>query len=194
MKGIEDCLLYIQSKLIAKKNLTNKFGGYQYRSFESILEALKPLLKETGCVFIASDRMVAEGNRYYIEAKVTLRKGEQEISATGYAREPEIQKGMNDAQVTGSASSYARKYATNGLFAIDDNKDADHFDNSQEHKITEEMIARFDKLLSHKCFDGKKKDIKKNWAELFLGDNPKVAGASALAKMEVSIKEFEEAN
>ena len=194
MKGIEDCLLYIQSKLIAKKNLTNKFGGYQYRSFESILEALKPLLKETGCVFIASDRMVAEGNRYYIEAKVTLRKGEQEISTTGYAREPEIQKGMNDAQVTGSASSYARKYATNGLFAIDDNKDADHFDNSQEHKITEEMISRFDKLLSHKCFTGKKAEVKKNWAELFLSDNPKVAGASALAKMEASIRKFEEAN
>ena len=131
-KGIEDCLLYIQSNLIAKKNLTNKFGNYQYRSFESILEALKPLLKEVECVFIASDKMVAEGNRYYIEAKVTLRKGDQEVSATGYAREPEVQKGMNDAQVTGSASSYARKYATNGLFAIDDNKDADHFDNSKE--------------------------------------------------------------
>ena len=134
-KTIEQCLLYIQSNLIAKKNLTNKFGGYQYRSFESILEALKPLLKETGCVFIASDKMVAEGNRYYIEAKVTLRKGDQEVSATGYAREPEVQKGMNDAQVTGSASSYARKYATNGLFAIDDNKDADHFDNTKEGQV-----------------------------------------------------------
>ena len=71
--------------------------------------------------------------------------------------------------------------------------EADEFQ-KQTNDITEEMITRFDKLLSHKCFDGKKRDIKKNWAELFLGDNPKVAGASALAKMEVSIKEFEEAN
>ena len=131
-KTLQECLLYIQSNLIAKKTLYNKFGKYNYRSFESILESLKPHLKELGLVLISSDKMICEGDRYYVEAKVTLSNGKDEIYSTGYAREPDVQKGMSASQVTGTASSYARKYAANGLFAIDDVKDADHFDNTKE--------------------------------------------------------------
>ena len=134
-KTIQECLLYIQSNLTAEKNLYNKFGKYKYRSFEGILKSLKPLLKELGLVLISSDKMICEGDRYYVEAKVTLSNGKDEISSTGYAREPDIQKGMSASQVTGTASSYARKYAANGLFAIDDVKDADHFDNTKEGQV-----------------------------------------------------------
>jgi hypothetical protein len=116
----------IQTQLNAPKNQRNNFGGYNYRSCEDILEALKPLLKETGCVLTLSDSIVEIGGRIYVEAVATIKneKGEA-VSVSAYAREEESKKGMDASQITGATSSYARKYALNGLFCIDDNKDAD---------------------------------------------------------------------
>lgn len=116
----------IQVRLNAPKSQFNKFGGYAYRSCEDILEAVKPLLKETGCTLNVTDEIVLIGNRFYVKATATIKneKGESE-SATAYAREPEVKKGQDESQITGSASSYARKYSLNGLLCIDDNKDAD---------------------------------------------------------------------
>ncbi|MBR2276870.1 MAG: ERF family protein [Leuconostoc sp.] len=116
----------IQSKLEAPKGQYNSFGKYSYRSAEDILKAIKPLADEQKATITLSDEIVMLGNRFYIKAtaKITNSSGESE-SAIGFAREAETKKGMDDSQVTGSTSSYARKYALNGLFAIDDTKDAD---------------------------------------------------------------------
>ena len=118
-------LAEIQSKLKAPKSQYNKFGGYAYRSCEDILEALKPLLLEAGADLVLSDEAEAVGNRVYIRATATFRCGDETAVGTGVAREADSQKGMSDSQITGTASSYARKYALNGLFLIDDTKDDD---------------------------------------------------------------------
>ena len=120
-------LLNIQSELNCPKDLFNKFGNYSYRSAETILESLKPLLKANGTIVNISDKLVLIGDRYYVEATATLidvDTGER-VEAKALAREEESKKGMDGSQITGSASSYARKYALNGLFAIDDTKDSD---------------------------------------------------------------------
>ena len=126
-KNIRQKLQGIQSSLKAPKGQTNKIGGYRYRSAEDILEALKPLLGEWGCSLVIQDEMVEVGGRVYVKASANLIDNDSEsvLSTTAYAREAEAKKGMVDAQITGSASSYARKYALNGLFAIDDTKDPD---------------------------------------------------------------------
>ena len=126
-KNIRQKLQGIQSSLKAPKGQTNKFGGYRYRSAEDILEALKPLLGEWGCSLVIQDDMVEVGGRVYVKATANLIDNETEsvLSTSAFAREAETKKGMDDAQITGSASSYARKYALNGLFAIDDTKDPD---------------------------------------------------------------------
>lgn len=119
-------LINIQAGLKAPKDKRNTFGGYNYRSCESILEAVKPLLKAEACTLTINDDIVQVGERYYIKATATLRNSSGgSVSATALAREEETKKGMDGAQVTGAASSYARKYALNGLFAIDDTKDPD---------------------------------------------------------------------
>lgn len=118
-------LINIQRDLKAPKNMYNSFGKYNYRNCEGILEAVKPLLAREGCTLKLSDKVVNVGDRYYIEATATISDGNATESATGLAREDENKKGMDGAQITGSASSYARKYALNGLFLIDDTKDAD---------------------------------------------------------------------
>ncbi len=118
-------LIAIQSELKAPKNQYNTFGKYKYRSAEDILEAVKPLLKKYECHLTISDEMVVLGDRYYVKATATLAKEGESISTTAYAREEENKKGMDSSQLTGSTSSYARKYALNGLFCIDDTKDAD---------------------------------------------------------------------
>jgi hypothetical protein len=125
MKEINAVLASIQKNLRAPKNQYNKFGQYNYRSCEDILEALKPLTTELGATITISDEMVEVGGRIYVKATATLRCGEESVSTTAYAREAEAKKGMDESQITGATSSYARKYALNGLFAIDDNKDAD---------------------------------------------------------------------
>lgn len=121
---LKDKLLLIQKSLKAPKNQFNNFGKYHYRSCEDILEALKPLLND--CVLTVTDEVIMIGNRYYIKATAKLSDSTgEENCVSAYAREEESKKGMDGAQVTGSASSYARKYALNGLFLIDDTKDAD---------------------------------------------------------------------
>ncbi|MGU4497441.1 ERF family protein [Escherichia coli] len=113
----------IQQTLNAPKNQRNNFGGYNYRSAEDILEAVKPLLQNI--TLTVSDEIVLIGNRYYVKATATLSDGEDVIAVTAYAREEESKKGMDCSQLTGATSSYARKYALNGLFCIDDAKDPD---------------------------------------------------------------------
>lgn len=119
-------LVTIQQKLKAPKGQFNTFGSYKYRSCEDILESVKPILTETKCSLTLSDEMVPVGNRIYVKATATLtnEKGEKEI-VTAFAREEETKKGMDGSQITGASSSYARKYALNGLFCIDDTKDSD---------------------------------------------------------------------
>ena len=126
-RTIHEKLQGIQSSLKAPKGQTNKFGGYSYRSAEDILTAVKPLLAEYACTLVISDDIVGVDSRVYVKATAVLAEAESDysIQVQGFAREAEMRKGMDDSQITGSASSYARKYALNGLFAIDDTKDAD---------------------------------------------------------------------
>ncbi|MCR8697184.1 MULTISPECIES: ERF family protein [Campylobacter] len=130
-------LLKIQTELKAPKTQFNKFGGYQYRSCEDIVEALKPLQEKYKCVVLLNDELVIIGDRYYIKATATIinEKGDK-ISVSALAREAESKKGMDESQITGSSSSYARKYALNGLFAIDDTKDAD-YNNTHDKENTQ---------------------------------------------------------
>ena len=126
-KAIYAALMAVQSELKAPKGQENTFGKYRYRSAEDILEAVKPLLKANGLYLRISDTVELIGDRYYVKATVTvvdIATGDAE-SATAYAREQAEKKGMDAAQVTGATSSYARKYALNALFGIDDTKDAD---------------------------------------------------------------------
>lgn len=119
-------LIKIQQELKVPKNNRNTFGNYNYRSCEDIVEEAKPLCHREGFSLILTDEVVEVGGRVYVKATAKLLNGETlAFTAEGWAREAEVQKGMNEAQITGSASSYARKYALNGLFAIDDTKDAD---------------------------------------------------------------------
>lgn len=127
----------IQQELKAPKNLTNKFGGYRYRSAEGILEAVKPLLGKYQSTLTISDDVLLVGTRVYIKAVATLtNKSGESVTTTAFAREEETKKGMDASQITGTASSYARKYALNGLFAIDDTKDADALNTSPEYTQT----------------------------------------------------------
>ena len=122
---MKDKLRYIQQNLKAPKNQVNKFGGYNYRSCEDILEAVKPLLDEQELILQLDDELVQVGERYYVKSTARLYDGEEIIENTAYAREEETKKGMDGSQITGASSSYARKYALNGLFLIDDVKDSD---------------------------------------------------------------------
>ncbi len=129
----------IQQKLKAPKNQFNKFGGYKYRNCEDILEALKPLLGDA--VVTISDEIVQVGDRFYVKATAEF-AGEDVKSVTAYARESFDKKGMDSAQITGAASSYARKYALNGLFLIDDTQDADTQDNTPREAIKPYSVPR----------------------------------------------------
>lgn len=125
-------LINIQSELKAPKGQFNKFGGYKYRSCEDILEAVKPLCVKHGCILTVSDEIVLIGDRYYVKATATISDGKETAAISAFARESLTKKGMDDSQITGTASSYARKYALNGLFLIDDTKDADTDENRTE--------------------------------------------------------------
>jgi hypothetical protein len=147
-------LLTIQQELKAPKNQRNNFGGYNYRSCEDILEAVKPLLKEQNLIMNITDELVYIGERYYIKATAIITDIESgnQFMNVAYAREEETKKGMDGSQITGTASSYARKYALNGLFLIDDTKDADtdEFQKQQEEKkATPKQIE----ILENNCTD-----------------------------------------
>lgn len=127
-------LVKIQGEIIAPKNQRNNFGKYNYRSCEDIIEAVKPLLAKYEVVLTLNDALVVREGRHYIEATAMLTASNGTITTTAYAREPESKKGMDESQITGAASSYARKYALNGLLAIDDTKDADTQDNTNHNQ------------------------------------------------------------
>ena len=128
-------LVKIQTQLKAPKGQFNSFGKYKYRSLEDITESVKPLLAETGCTLTINDQIELIGDRFYVKATATIANSEgNQISVSAYAREPFEKKGMDSAQVTGATSSYARKYALNGLFAIDDTKDADATNDGTDQK------------------------------------------------------------
>ena len=132
-------LMEIQRTLKAPKSNYNSFGKYKYRSCEDILEAVKPLCIQNESVLTISDELCQIGERYYVKATATLKTPDTEFIATAYAREPETTKGQSEPQQTGSSSSYARKYALNGLFCIDDTKDAD---TDEYHNQTEKALVR----------------------------------------------------
>jgi hypothetical protein len=129
-------LYKIQSELKAPKGQYNSFGQYKYRSCEDIVEAVKPLLAKYKAHLLISDDIVLVGDRYYIKATATLKfEDGDSYSVSAFAREPLSKKGMDESQITGASSSYARKYALNGLFAIDDTKDADAMNNTEQQAI-----------------------------------------------------------
>ena len=151
--NIYEKLSNIQNELKAPKGQFNKFGGYKYRSCEDILEAVKPICKKYKTVLVLSDTLVNIGERYYIQATARLTDIEANkesedtcISNTAYAREEESKKGMDGSQITGTASSYARKYALNGLFNIDDTKDADTDEFTKQQQIDNEKVIDKTKL------------------------------------------------
>lgn len=137
----------IQHKLKAPKGQYNSFGKYNYRSCEDILEGVKPLLKEHNLALLIDDEIVQIGERYYVKATAKITDGREFVSATAYAREPDIKKGMDESQITGATSSYARKYALNALLCIDDTKDADTMDNSKNPvQQTQETVYNWNSL------------------------------------------------
>lgn len=146
---MSNAIISIQSELKAPKGQFNSFGRYKYRSCEDILEAVKPLLHKYSCSLNISDEVVMVGDRFYVKSTATLRKDTGEVisSSVAFAREDESKKGMDGAQVTGAASSYARKYALNGLFCIDDTKDADTDEYTKNTK-PEKETAENDKNLN----------------------------------------------
>lgn len=148
----------IQTELKAPKNLYNSFGNYKYRNAESICEAVKPLLSKYKCILFLTDDIQVVGDRFYLKATATIKDTESDasVSVSAMAREPISKKGMDESQITGAASSYARKYALNGLFLLDDTKDADtdEYHNQTQgasHKpktITKEMYEELKELCS----------------------------------------------
>jgi hypothetical protein len=125
MANQPNALAQIQAEVKAPKGQFNAFGKYKYRSAEDILESVKPVVNSKGFSISVSDTIVMVGDRYYVQSVATLTDGKETYSTTAYAREEESKKGMDGAQVTGSSSSYSRKYALSGLFGLDDTKDAD---------------------------------------------------------------------
>ena len=143
----KNILSEIQTELKAPKGQRNNFGNYNYRSAEDILEAVKPILKKHTCALIISDDVVSIEGRVYVKSEAILISENVRIAyAVGFAREAESKKGMDEAQITGSASSYARKYALNGLLCIDDTKDSD-FSNNHEDKSQVEKSTNNNQLI-----------------------------------------------
>ena len=140
-------IVAIQSELKAPKGQYNSFGKYNYRSCEDILEGVKPLLTKHGLVLTIQDSIDLIGDRFYVKATATITDGKEQLLTSAYARESLDKKGMDASQVTGATSSYARKYALNGLLAIDDTKDADTMDNSKKPiQQTQETVYNWNSL------------------------------------------------
>ena len=147
-------LITVQCDLKAPKGQRNDFGKYNYRSAEDIVNAVKPLNKEQGLLLTLSDKMILIGDRYYVEATATITDGETSQNYTAYAREAVAKKGMDESQITGTASSYARKYALNGLYLIDDTKDAD----TNEYKQQENNVKKINKK--------QKEELERNFSKI----------------------------
>ena len=159
MSSIAEKLSKIQTSIKAPKNLYNSFGKYKYRNAEGICEAVKPFLDQHKCYLILEDDMVEIGGRIYVKATASLHDNESDgfVSSTAFARESESKKGMDDSQITGTASSYARKYALNGLFLLDDTKDAD---SDEYHKQNDSSYEKNDEAEQKKIESSKISDIK----------------------------------
>ena len=142
MSTLQEKLIAIQRDLKAPKSQFNAFGKYRYRSCEDILEAVKPLLFREGVVLTIADDLLAENGRFYVKASATLSYQYERICSSAFAREDETKKGMDGSQITGAASSYARKYALNGLFCIDDTKDADATNTGEQQPVQEQQPAQ----------------------------------------------------
>lgn len=157
-------LIEIQSRLKAPKSKYNSFGKYNYRSLEDILEAVKPLLKELGCTLVIHDELAVMGDWHYVKAVATLTNSEgAAVSGTGYAREDPTKSGMSLGQITGSNSSYARKYALNGLFLIDDTKDLDTDEYANESKAKAKKQEKED--------NKRRKELEKKFPDVFAANS-----------------------
>jgi len=154
IETVNDALIHVQSTLKAPKGQWNSFSKFNYRSCEDILVAVKPILKKIGASILVNDQPVMVGDRVYIQATVILTTEHGSVTTTGYAREPLEKKGMDASQITGTASSYARKYALNGLFAIDDSKDSDTpTDEPTIKPITDEQLLQLESKISENEVD-----------------------------------------
>lgn len=172
-------IVAIQSELKAPKGQYNSFGKYNYRSCEDILEGVKPLLAKHGLVLTIQDEIELIGDRYYVKATATITNGKDNISSSAYARESLDKKGMDASQVTGATSSYARKYALNGLLAIDDTKDADTMDNSKKPaQQTQETVYNWPTLKARATQGGISEDDLKH----YLKDTLKVTGTDSMTQ------------
>lgn len=157
-------IVAIQSELKAPKGQYNSFGKYNYRSCEDILEGVKPLLAKHGLVLTIRDGIELIGDRFYVKATATITDGKEQLSTDAYARESADKKGMGASQVTGATSSYARKYALNGLLAIDDTKDADTMDNSKKPaQQTQETVYNWQTLKARATQGGISEDDLKHY-------------------------------
>ena len=186
--NIHTKLLSIQSTLVAPKNQNNAFGNYKYRNLEDILKPLKLILRDVGMTLTISDEITQVADRIYVTATATLTDIDtgQAIETVASARESLDKKGMDSAQITGAASSYARKYCLNGLFCIDDTKDADSMDNSYYQSNL--LIMEFGELNEHPAMEGKRKAIKDAWRDCGSdADSEKV-----LSRMKTTIIKYEE--
>lgn len=169
----------IQHKLKAPKGQYNSFGKYNYRSCEDILEGVKPLLKEHNLALLIDDEIVQIGERYYVKATAKITDGRESVSATAYAREPDTKKGMDESQITGATSSYARKYALNALLCIDDTKDADTMDNNKKPvQQTQETVYNWKTLKARATQGGISEDDLKH----YLKDTLKVTGTDSMTQ------------
>lgn len=172
-------IVAIQSELKAPKGQYNSFGKYNYRSCEDILEGVKPLLTKHGLVLTIQDSIDLIGDRFYVKATATITDGKEQLSTSAYARESLDKKGMDASQVTGATSSYARKYALNGLLAIDDTKDADTMDNSKKPvQQTQETVYNWQTLKARATQGGISEDELKH----YLKDTLKVAGTESMTQ------------
>ena len=191
MAEIKSILQKIQTELKAPKGQFNKFGNYKYRSCEDILEAVKPLLAKYGAVITVGDDLVYLEGRFYVKATATMISETEKVCVSAFAREPEEKKGMDASQITGTASSYARKYALNGMFCIDDNKDAD--DPSYQQNKDENISNKISLSLRESI---KKKEVDTEKVQELLSkaaEKGKNLDEPALCKM-LKIESFEQMN
>ena len=199
---ITEKLNFIQHELKVKKSNVNSFAKFNYRTLDDIFENVKPLLDKTGCVLTVSDELVDKNNGTYIKASVELSDGNDSISVDAFARESVGKKGMDDPQMTGTASTYARKYACNGLFAIDDTEDSDSMDNREQTllngkkptkgHITVDQNIKLDRLSRDPALKGTNTPAK---VRKLIDDNPTEERADkAIVKLQNAIKKAKEAN
>lgn len=198
---ITEKLNYIQHELKVKKSNVNSFAKFNYRTLDDIFENVKPLLDKTGCVITISDELVDRNNGTYIKATVELSDGNDSISVDAFARESVGKKGMDDPQMTGTASTYARKYACNGLFAIDDTEDSDSMDNREQTllngkkptkgHITVDQNLKLDRLSRDPALKGTDTPAK---VRKLIDENPtEDRAAKAIVKLQNAIKKAKEA-